>query len=563
MKEVVIKLLKKILKEKKIKLSEEEIEDIIEIPPSHEMGDYSFPCFSVAEKTNESAHEIALELRQNIGNPTATDFDDIQVSGPYINFFVDRKSLARKVIWEAITQKERFGVGKIGRKKKILVEFSSPNIAKPFGIGHLRSTIIGNSIANICEFQGFKVIRMNYPGDWGTQFGRLLLGYEKFGSEKKLQKDKVKHLLDVYVKAGKLKNYEEGARKWFKKLENRDRKAVMLWRAFKEISINDFKKIYKILGIKFDIFSGESDYNKQMKKVIVELKEKKLLKKSKGALIIDLKKYGLDVSLIEKTDGTTLYITRDLASAIWRYKKYKFDRMIYEVGKEQELYFKQLFKILELMGYDWAKNCIHAEHGHYLDKDGKRFATRKGKTVFMEDILNETISLAKKGIKKRAPRISKDELEKRALKVAIAAVFYGDLKTSRMSDVVFDIKKFISFEGDTGPYLQYSYARANSILKKSENKDKFEVPELEPKEIELAKKLSQFPEVVLDAYKTLNPSLIANYSYQLARLFNEFYHTCPVIGSKQEAFRLALIESFKQVLKNSLKLLGISTLEEM
>ncbi len=563
MKEAVIKLLKKVLKEIKIKLKDEEIERLLEVPPSHHMGDYAFPCFFLAERMKQDPHQIALELREKIGTHSATDFDDIQTKGGYLNFFLDRKNLARKVIFESITNKEKFGMRGIGKRKKVVVEFSSPNVAKPFGIGHLRSTIVGNALANIYEFEGFKVIRMNYPGDWGTQFGKLLLGYEKFGSEKKLQRNPIKHLYEVYVKVGTAKKYEEGAREWFKKMEDGDRKALMLWKIFKNFSLKDFKRIYKIFGIKFDIIAGESEYNKKMKKVIEELKEKKLLKKSKGAWLVDLKKYGLDVALIQKTDGTTLYITRDLASAIDRYKKYKFDTMIYEVGQEQKLYFKQLFKVLELMGYEWAKNCIHVEHGHYLDKDGKKFATRKGKTVFMEDILDKTTDLAKKEIKKRVSRISKDELEKRALKIAISAIFYGDLKNNRQSNAVFDIKKFISFEGDTGPYLLYSYARASSILEKTKNKDKFKVPDLEPKEIELVKKLSQFSDVVLDSYNSLNPSLIANYSYQLSQIFNEFYHNCKVIGSEQEAFRLALIQSFRQILKNSLRLLGISVLEEM
>ncbi|GAF86612.1 unnamed protein product, partial [marine sediment metagenome] len=258
-----------------------------------------------------------------------------------------------------------------------------------------------------------------------------------------------------------------------------------------------------------------------------------------------------------------LYATRDIAAAIARYKKYQFEKMIYEVGQEQALHFKQIFKVLELMDYKWAKNCIHAEHGLYLDKDGKKFSTRKGKTILIQDILDETISLAKKEIKKRFPSITQRKLEERALKITIAAIFYGDLKNNRFNDIVFDIKKFISFEGDTGPYVQYSYARASSILKKTKNKDKFKVYNLEQKELELVKKLSQFPDIVLNAYKNLSPSVIANYSYQLAKIFNEFYHTCPVIGSKQEAFRLALIEAFRQILKNSLHLLGIDVIEEM
>ena len=562
MKKAVVKVLKKALKEKGVDMKAIEIENLLEIPPNPELGDYSFPCFSLTEKLKDNPSQIAIELRGKIGNAPATDFEDVQSKGPYLNFFVNRKSLARQVVWDAILKKKNFGMTNIGKNKKVVVEFSSPNIAKPFSIGHLRSTIIGNSLANIFEFQGFKVIRVNYLGDWGTQFGRLIVGYEKFGNEKKLEKDPIKHLMEIYVKANK-KQYEKGARAEFKKLEEGDRKALMLWKLFKSFSLEEFKKIYKIFGIKFDVQEGEATYNKKTKKIIQELKEKKLLKKSEGAHIVDLKKYNLGVSLIKKSDGATLYATRDIAAAIERNKKYKFEKMIYEVGQEQKLYFKQIFKILELMEYDWAKNCKHIYHGHYLDKNGKRFRTRKGKVVFMEGILNETITMAEKEIKKREPKISKRELKERAIRIAISAIFYGDLKNNHKNNIIFDIKKFVSFDGNTGPYILYSYARASSIMRKAPKEKKFKVYDLEETEVALVKKLSQFPEIVLNAYKSLNPSIIANYSYLLAKLFNEFYHTCRVIGSEQETFRLALVQSFRQVLKNSLKLLGIETVEEM
>lgn len=562
MKELVVGLLKKALQKKGVELNEEEIDRLLEIPPSADMGDFAFPCFFLSEKLRKEPRQIALELKREIGEPSAADFENIQTAGPYINFFFNRKILAGKLVRDILAQKNNFGKTNLGAGKKLIVEFSSPNIAKPFGIGHLRSTIIGNSLANICEFLGFKVVRLNYLGDWGAQFGRLLAGYEKFGNEKKLQKNPISHLLEVYVKANK-KGFDKKSAEWFKKLEDGDKKALKLWKLFRKLSLKEFEKIYRIFGIKFSEYIGESMYNKKMKEVIQELKDKNLLKKSEGAWLVDLNKYGLGVSLIEKTDGTTLYATRDLASAIERHKKYKFEKMIYEVGQEQRLYFRQIFKILELMGYGWAKNCIHAEHGHYLDKDGKRLATRKGKTIFMEDIFNETLDLAKKEIIKREPKIRKKDLEQRALKTAIAAIFYGDLKNNRTNNMIFDISRFISFEGDTGPYLQYSYARASSILRKTKNKGNFEVHSLEPREIELVRKLLQFPDVVLDAYKNLNPSIIANYSYQLSQIFNEFYHACPVLGSESEVFRLALVSAFRQVLKNSASLLGIKLLEKM
>jgi len=562
MKKEIVKLLKKSLKEIKVNLNDEQIERLIEIPPSPEMGDYAFPCFFLAEKLKMSPHEIALEVRENIGDFPETEFDDIQTDGPYVNFFVNRKGFARQVVWDVITQKKNFGKSEIGNKKKVIVEFSSPNIAKPFGIGHLRSTIIGNSLANILEFTGHKVIRMNYLGDWGTQFGKLLACYQKVGREKYLLKDPINYLLKIYVKAND-KKYEESAKEWFKRMEEGDRKALLLWKLFKGFTMEDFKKMYKLLRIKFDAYEAESNYNKKAKELLEELKEKKIVKKSKGAYIIDLEKEGIGTAVIEKSDGTTLYATRDLAAAIDRQKKYKFDRMIYEVGQEQKHYFKQLFKILDMMGYKWANNCIHVDHGLYLDKKGKKFSTRKGSVIFLKDVINETVSLAKDEIKKRDGKISKKALEERAIKTAIAAIFYGDLKNNRSNNIVFNLKKFVSFEGDTGPYILYSYARASSIIKKTAVKEKFKMYDLDDKELELAKKLSQFPKIVLNAQQNLNPSLIANYSYQLAQSFNEFYHACRVIGTEQETFRLALVQSFRQVLKNSMNLLGIEVLEKM
>lgn len=565
MKEVITQILQDALKKEKVSLESDEIMKLLATPPSSEIGDFAFPCFFLADKIKEEPHQIALMLREHM-KKIPEGISDIQTAGPYINFFLDRKEIALNVISEILKKRTAYGKINIGNRKKIVVEFSSPNIGKPFGIGHLRSTIIGNSIANICEFVNFKPIRINYLGDWGTQFGKLIFGYKKFGNEKKLRADPTKHLYEIYVKVNKSKKYDAPSREWFKKLEDGNREAVTLWRAFRELSLEEFKKIYDMMGIKFRDYSGEaaSIKRKSADKILKKLSEKNLLKKSQGALIVNLKKYNLGVALMQKEDGATIYAIRDLISAIRRHKKYHFRKMIYEVGQEQTLHFNQVFKILELMGYDWAKECVHVSHGLYLGKDKKRLATRKGKTVFMRDVIKETTSYARKEIKKRFPKISKQELEERELKIAIAAIFYGDLKNNRINDVVFDLKKFVSFEGDTGPYILYSYARASSIMEKSQNKNKLkEIKELEPKEVELIKKLQEFPQVVATAYERLAPSVIANYSYQLARIFNEFYHSCPVIGSEKEEFRLALIESFRQVMRNSLKLLGIKTIESM
>ncbi len=566
MKKQVINILKKALKDTGINLKEEEIESLIEIPPSIDLGDYAFPCFSFAEQLKMSPHEIALEIREKIGNVSELEFDDVQVNGPYINFFLDRKNLARELVWNAIQRKTAFGSSKIGKGKKVIIEFSSPNIAKPFGVGHLRSTIIGNSLANIAEFLGYKVKRINYLGDWGSQFGKLIAIFEEKGNEDKLMKNPIKYLLDLYVKANKYKKYEKLGREAFKRLESGSRKELMLWRLFRNLSIQEFEKIYDIFKIKFDEYAGESSSVKLTQRVIDELKEKNLLKRSKGARIVDLKQYNLGVVLIQKTDGTTLYATRDIAEAIRRKEKYKFDLMVYEVGQEQELYFKQIFKILELMGYDWANKCIHVSHGLYLDKNQKKLSTRKGKTILIEDVLEKTKKLAEKEIKKRWPKLKKQELEKRALIVAIASIFYGDLKNNRKSNVIFDLKKFTSFDGNTGPYILYSYARAGSILKKADSKkinSQFRILDLEEKELELVKKLYEFPDLVVKAFDSMNPSLIAGFCYQVCQKFNEFYQSCPVIKSEKASFRLALVESFRQILRNALHLLGIDVVEEM
>ena len=550
------KLIAKILA-REVKLPLSQIESLIEIPPQEELGDYAFPCFSLAKIEKKSPLLIAEELKEKLKLPK--EISNTEAKAGYLNFFIDKKILAENVLKKA--NKKDFGFNNSGKGKRIVIDMSSPNIAKPFGIGHLRSTIIGNSIAKICKANGYDVVKINYLGDWGTQFGKLIFGFKKWGDEKKLKKNPIKYLLEIYVKANQ-ENYEEEGRRWFKKLEEGDKEAINLWKKFKKISLEEFNKIYKILGVNFDVVSSESEYNDKVDDVIAELKSKGLLKKSEGAEIVDLKKYGLGVALIRKSDSTSLYITRDLAAAIDRYKKYKFEKMIYEVGQEQTLHFKQVFKILELLGYEWSKKCVHLPHGLYLDKDGKKFKTRKGKTIFMQDILDETIEIAKKNLLERE-KLSKKELEQRALKIAVAAILYNDLKNSLENNIVFDINRFLEFEGNTGPYLLYSYARASSIIRKIKKKKPLKILDLKKQEIALLKKINNFGEVVEIAYKNLAPNVIANYCYELAKLFNEFYHECPVMGSVEEGFRVRLVEAFRITLKKALDLLGIDVLERM
>lgn len=546
--------------EKFTKIKKEEIEKLIEIPPSTCLGDYAFPCFSLAKSMKKSPDEIALDLSKKI---KSKEFDKVEPKGAYINFFINKKIIVENTLQAIQKEKEKYGSTKEGKGKTIVVDLSSPNIAKPFGIGHLRSTIIGSSISNIYCYLGYKTVKINYLGDWGTQFGKMIVGYKKFGDSKKLKIDPTKHLLELYVKAN-ASEYESEAREWFKKLEDGDREAIALWKTFKELSMKEFNSLYKLMNIKFDVISSESAYNTKMNNTIEELKKKNLLVNSEGAEGVDLEKYGLGFCLIRKSDGATLYATRDLTAAIDRYKKYKFDKMIYEVGQEQKLHFQQVFKVLELMGCAWAKDCSHVYHGLYLDKDGKKFATREGKTIFMQDIFDEAISLAKEEIKKRE-KIKEKELEKRAKAIAISSIFYGDLKNYRVNDVLFDINRFISFEGDTGPYILYTYARAKSILRKAkyEPEKKIEITNIKDKEKELISNLSKFSEVVQHAAKNMAPNIVANYAYSIAQQFNEFYHSEKVIGSEQQQFKLQLVSCCAQVLKNALSLLGIEAIEEM
>ncbi len=536
----------------------EDVSNLVEVPPKEEMGDFAFPCFELAKKMSKSPVVIAEDFVGKFRKKLPKGVERVDAKGAYVNFFVDNKILAERVFAE----KKRA----VKKRGKIVIDMSSPNIAKPFGIGHLRSTIIGNSIGKICEANGFEVTKINYLGDWGTQFGKVIFGFKKWGSEVKLKKNSIEHLYELYVRASE-EEFEDETREEFRKLESGDSDNVKLWKKFRKLSLEEFDEIYDLLGVKFDVVSGESFYNGKMDGVVEELRKRKLLKKDDGAEIVDLERDGLGVVLIQKSDGTSLYVTRDLAAAIDRKKKYRFNRMIYEVGNEQVLHFKQLFRILDKMGYKWAKDCVHVAHGLYLGGDGKKFATRKGKSVFMRDVLREVIEKARlrlSGVGSRKSEVGKLELDLRARKIALAAIFYGDLKNSRESNMVFDVDRFLSFEGDTGPYLLYSYARAASLLRKRRGRGSWVVGRgFNVSEVRLLKKIDSFRDVVVRAYENLAPNFVANYCFELATLFNEFYHSCPVIGSNEEGFRLKLVKKFKEVLGEGLGLLGIETLESM
>ncbi len=542
-----------------------DVESLLEVPPDASLGDLALPCFTLAKVMKQSPQQIAQSLSQKI---KVSFIERIEVKGAYLNFFLNKGVSARAVLEEVLKKKEKYGHSTLGKGKTIVIDMSSPNIAKPFGIGHLRSTIIGNALHHLLITQGYKVIRVNHLGDWGTQFGKLITAYKKWGKKTELMKDPIKYLLKLYVKfheeAEKNDSFEDEARAWFKKLEDGNKEAMQLWKTFRELSLKEFKKIYHMLNVDFESYEGEAFYNKKMNTVLKELEAKHLLEESEGAHIVNLEKYDLTSAIIKKKDGATVYITRDLAAAIYRKKTYKADKLLYEVGSEQKLHFQQLFKILELMGYAWAKDCVHITHGLYLDQDRKKLATRKGKTVFMEDIMTEAIDLAKKIIREKNPTLkNKDKV---AEAVGVGAIIFNDLSNDRNNDIIFDMDKFLSFEGETGPYLQYTHARLCSILRKASTVKKIkEYDVYDQEEHQLIKHLGQFPQALEEAMLHYKPSIVTRYLLDLAQRTNTYYVTHPILKATEptRSARLMLVRAVQTVLQQGLLLLNMKPLEEM
>lgn len=566
MKELIINLLQKALKEEKIILKNEEIERLLEIPPSVDLGDFSFPCFSLANKLKRNPNQIALEIRENIGN-LPIELDDIQTSGAYVNFFVNRGDFARRVLSEIKTKNDKFGKVKVG-KQKAMIEFSQPNTHKAFHVGHIRGTSLGESLARILELCGNKIVRANYQGDTGMHVAKWLWCYTKYHSREKIKKDEA-WIASIYVDAVKRLKRNEKLQKEVdvvnQKLGTReDSKLNTLWEKTRKFSLDSLEKIYKELNTYFDVYFFESEQEEKAIKIVDDLLKRKIAKVSKGAVIINLKKYKLGVWVLLRQDKTILYSAKDLSLAQEKFKKFKLNKSIYVVGAEQSLHIAQLFKTLELMGFENSKDCIFVPYSEVRFPEGK-MSSRSGNNILYSDFLEEVQEYSKKEIKKRDSKISKTKLEERALKIATAAIKYSMLKQNPNRNIIFKKEDALNFDGDTGPYIQYSYARASSILRKIKQEPKqFKIKTLEDKEMALVKKLSQFPEVVLKSFNSLNPSLIANYSYQLAQIFNEFYHMCPVISSEDKKyFRINLVKSFKQVLKNAFYLLGIDVIEKM
>ncbi len=549
-------------------LDKYEILNLIEIPNS-DMGDFAFPCFKLAKTMKKAPNIIASELAEKIEKK---DFiSNIQVVNAYINFYVNKSTYIEKVLNKVLCEKENFGDNIIGKGKTIVIDYSSPNIAKPFHIGHLRSTVIGNSLYKIFKKLGYNVVGINHLGDWGTQFGKLIVAYKKWGNKELVEKDDIKELSKIYVKfheeSEKDPSLEDEARLWLVKMQEGDKEALELWKWFCDISMKEFERVYKMLNISFDSYAGESFYNDKMQAVVDELFEKNILVESEGAKIVDLEPYNMPPCLILRSDGGTLYPTRDIAAAFYRKKEYNFEKCLYITALDQNLHFAQWFKVIELMGYDWANNLVHIPFGLVSLNDGK-LSTRKGHVVLMEDILNSAIAKTRNIIEEKNPNL--ENKEKIAKDVGIGAVIFNDLFNSRVKNVVFDLERMLNFQGETGPYVQYTHARACSILKKENfseellNNIDFNLIEDEYS-FELVKLLSQYPDKIIDSSNKYEPFIITRHLVNICQAFNKFYDENNIKNSETDLknARLLVVYSTKIIIANGLYLLGINAPEKM
>ncbi len=544
-----------------------EIEGIIEVPSDSNMGDYAFPCFKLARVFRKAPNLIAEDIAGRFGEQ---DYLESVVSlGGYINFKIDKELYVSDVVGEVLKKRDKYGSSDEGAGKKVIVEFSSPNIAKPFHIGHIRTTVIGNSINKIYKFLGYDTISVNHLGDYGTQFGKLIVAFLAWGNREVVEKDPIKELLKLYIRfheeAEKDPDLEDQAREWFKKLENNDQEASRLWQWFREVSLKEFSKVYDLLDIEFDSYAGESFYSDKMPEIVESMRQKNLLEISRGAEIVNLEDYGLPPALITKSDGSTLYITRDIAAAKYRKETYDFFRNIYVVGSQQILHFNQLKKILELMGNKWAEDCIHVPFGMVALEDGT-MSTRKGRVVFLEDVLKKAVERTTEIIENKNPNLE-NKLEV-ARQIGIGAIMFQELSNSRVKDYVFSWEKTLSFEGETGPYVQYTHARCASLLSKGGplETDSFDASILtDDVSMEITRHLSKFKETVAEAGRKYEPAIVSRFVVDLAQLFNRFYHDHSIVvdDPKIRQARLVLTMCVKQTLKNGLALLGMQAPEKM
>ena len=545
-------------------LDQDAILNLLEQPKSSELGDIAFPAFSLAKTERKAPQIIAADIAEKIDT---AHFDKVVATGPYVNFFLSKAEISGQVIKEVIKDGADYGQQNEGNNQNITIDLSSPNIAKPFSVGHLRSTVIGDALSNIFRKIGYNTIKINHLGDWGKQFGLLMVAYKKWGSQEAVEANPIDELLKLYVRINaEIENdpsLDEEGRLWFKKLEDGDPEATELWQWFRDESLTEFNRIYELLGVEFDSLNGEAFYNDKMDEGIQILEEKGLLQESKGASIVDLEDFNLPPAMIKKSDGATLYITRDIATAIYRARTYNFVKNVYVVGQEQANHFRQLKAVLKKMGFDWSDDMIHVDFG-LVTKNRQKLSTRKGNIILLEPTLLEAISRAKSQIEAKNPDLENKEAVARA--VGVGAVKFYDLKTDRRNGYDFDLEAMVSFEGETGPYIQYAYARIQSILRKANFQPDAEATYSlnDPESWEIIKLLQDFGRVVKRAADNYEPSLIAKYAISLAQAFNKYYaHTRILDESPERNSRLALSYSTAVVLKEALRLLGVEAPEKM
>ena len=555
------------LKEKIEDLTLEEIVALIEVPPNKEMGDFAFPCFRLAKVFRKAPNMIAADLAESI--EAKDEISKVMPLGGYVNFFVNKSQLAENVIKDVLTKKENYGHSDLGQGKAVVIDFSSPNIAKPFHIGHIRTTVIGNALYKIYDSQGYNVVRVNHLGDYGTQFGKLIVAFKLWGSKEAVEANPIPELLKLYIQfhdeAEKKPEMEDEARAWFTKLENGDEEAKALWQWFRDESLKEFARVYDLLDIEFDSYAGESFYSDKMDTVIEQIKEKGLLQESQGTNVVDLEEYNMPPALITKNDGSTLYMTRDLAAAIYRKNTYDFDKCIYVVGSQQALHFQQLFKVLELMGFEWSKDLIHVPFGMVALEEGT-MSTRKGRVVFLEDVLKQAIEKTKETVlSKNLNAKNVDEISKQ---VGVGAVVFQELSNSRVKDYTFSWERTLSFEGETGPYVQYTHARCCAVLRKANEEVTTDINYdllSDGDAAEVLKVIGSFNKSILSAMRRNEPHIVTRFVLDLAQAFNKFYHDNPILVEDEELrkARLALVAATRQTLENGLGILGMHAPERM
>ncbi len=559
----------KLISEQVADLAVEEIEAMIEVPQDSKMGDYAFPCFKLAKVLRKAPPLIAKGIADAIAENDI--FEKVEQVNAYVNMFISKEEFVQEVVEEVMERGDEYGRSNVGEGKPVIVEYSSPNIAKPFHIGHIRSTVIGNSINLLWDAMGYKVTRINHLGDYGTQFGKMIVAYRHWGNEEDVRREPIKTLLSYYTKfheeAEKDPSLDDEARETFTRLENGGKEETELWQWFRDESLKEFTRVYNMLGIEYDSYAGESFYSDKMPAVVQELKDKNLLVESKGAEIVDLEPYGLTPAPILKSDGSTLYITRDLACAKYRKATYDFYKNIYVVASQQNLHFQQLKKILELMGYEWSKDIIHVPFGLVSLEEGT-MSTRAGRVVFLEDVLNRAIDETREIIKEKG--VATDNIEETAKQVGVGAVVFNELSNNRIKDYVFSWKQVLDFNGETGPYVQYTYARCASILRNA-GEDANDLTGFDPSYITgdaaytLAKEIYALTDVIIEAGEKYEPSILTRHIVDMAQAFNKFYHDEHILTDDKEErkAKLALVVAAKTAIKNGLRLLGMEAPERM